>query len=123
MKINKEYRERPTCSIVALFEPFKPKDGSEIIVDPRRFGTKTKLHITLSQGEASVGINLPICEDLKYHKTTTEMNYLTGKVKETTCLKYNNSQGQEAIEKHVEAVLNKYFSYLKEVNLIYYSVD
>jgi hypothetical protein len=124
MKIIKQYSERPRVTSFTVMEKFSIQDGDTINVDPKLLGTKTKLHINLNNPRlnAQVGANYKACKDLKYHPTTRKMNYFSGGVKEKTCLKWIKSQGQEAIEKHVEEVLNQHFSYLDEVTLVFYPV-
>ena len=87
--------------------------------------TKTTLNISLYLEGYRYGVNMDICEDLKYHSPKPEWNYLTGNQVQHHFLKVLKAQKFEAVQQHIEAVINKYFpvfaSELEELNVEYHN--
>lgn len=73
-----------------------------------RFNTKTTLAINIRLEQFCAGINFN-ATDLKYHSPKPEWNYFSGVKEEKHYLKLLKNQGFEAIQKHCEAVIKKFF--------------
>ncbi len=99
------------------------KSGKAII--EVSYNTKASLYIGL-RGEGydgGIGINQNVCEDLKY-LVKKEHSYFDYTTRTNHYLKLTKKQRFEAIQKHVEAVINTYFTAIGEslesLEVVYY---
>lgn len=89
------------------------------------YNTKASLYIGLrGEGyEGGIGINQNVCEDLKY-LVQKEHSYFDYTTRTNHYLKVTKKQRFEAIQKHVEAVINTYFTAitqsLETLEVVYY---
>ena len=131
MKFNHNIVPAPTFTEHTMFA--ESRDFAKKVIEGGKLevivgnNTKTTLRISLYLNGFMYGIDENVCEELKYHSPKPEWNYFTGNLIQNHFLKVSKNQGIEAIQKHVEACINRFFpvfqSELEELTVEYHKTN